>query len=62
LLDDINISKSFIILSYLKPDPAIDRQKRMFQFYGHDQKLIAEIKAPQEIAFGDEDEWVGMTT
>ena len=62
LIDDINVSGSYIILSYLKPDPAIDRQKRMFQFYGHDQKLIAEIKAPQEIAFGDEDEWVGMTT
>jgi len=56
LIDDINASKSYIILSYMKPDSTLDRQVRMLQFYGHDQKLIAEIRAPREISFNDESE------
>jgi len=61
LVDDINVSRNYIILSYMKPDPYLGRRVRMLQFYGHDQKLIAEIMAPREISFNDENEAISMT-
>jgi len=60
LIDDINVSKSYIILSYMKPDVGLDRRIRMLQFYGHDQKLLAEIRAPREISFFDESDAASM--
>jgi hypothetical protein len=32
----------------------------MLQFYGHDQKLLAEIRAPREISFFDENDAASM--
>lgn len=60
LIDDINVSMSYIILSYMKPDVDLDRRIRMLQFYGHDQKLLAEIRAPREISFFDENDAASM--
>ncbi len=56
IIDDINVSKNYIVLSYMTPSKTAGRRSRMLQFYGHDMKFISEIEAPKEVSFSDEDE------
>jgi len=52
-IDDINVSKNYIVLSYIKPDPSVGMRIKMLQIYGHNQKLITEFKAPNEVLLSD---------